>query len=663
MLMGRGTAQAFGAKYHFGEFQLDTSEWVLRQSGEILPLAPKAVQALELLVRNAGRVVSRTEMVENLWPDSFVEESNLTVTISMLRRALGDSESETTFIETVPKRGYRFVPRVRISSSARPGGTNFSSMQIIRLTHDGHVLDVGISPDARVIAYVPIEAGKYSLWIWDLESGEKRQLLPQSSALCWGLRFTHDQEQLFYITTQPNSTISVLHRMPVCGGHSQQLVVNIDAPLALSPDGLQIAFVRCFPGQHRDVLIVAYVDGSDEREIASRKHPDKFCFSAASWSPDGKLIALGASRNNELEFAVLGVPLGGGEPIELSEWEWKDMRAVEWSEDGSGLYFSATALHSNSLQIWRFSCGDGEKHRITNDPNNYEQISVAGRAEALVTMQVEPQANVWIVPASGAPRRITSGRTEGFDGLAVLAAGRIVYASTKNQQSDLWSINANGSEGRRLTHDSGFFPSASRDGRLVAYVSAQGSTLHIWCMFADGGNKKQLTKGAGESHPSISPDGRWVVYTPLGEGRNTLWKVSTDGGMPVQLTRDSMAIKPVVSPDGTMIACVYRTDEAHRWKVAVLSSDGGTPLRTFALPYPYNQVIRWTLDSKALIYVDRCDGVHNLWRQPLDGTASTQLTNFTEDAIFYYDWLGDDGRLVVSRGAKTRDIVLIRNFE
>ena len=87
--MGRGTAQAFGAKYHFGEFQLDTSEWVLRQSGEILPLAPKAVQALELLVRNAGRVVSRTEMVENLWPDSFVEESNLTVTISMLRRALG----------------------------------------------------------------------------------------------------------------------------------------------------------------------------------------------------------------------------------------------------------------------------------------------------------------------------------------------------------------------------------------------------------------------------------------------------------------------------------------------------------------------------------------------------------------------------------------------
>ena len=187
-------------------------------------------------------------------------------------------------------------------------------MQIIRLTHDGHVLDVGISPDARLLAYVPIEAGRYSLWIWNLDSQEKRQLLPPSSALCWGLRFTHDQKDLFYITTQPNSTISVLNRMPVSGGTSLELVVNIDAPLALSPDGLQIAFVRCYPGQHKDVIIVANVDGSDEREIAVRQHPDKFCFSAASWSPDGRLIAIGASRNNELEFAVLGVPLDGSAP-------------------------------------------------------------------------------------------------------------------------------------------------------------------------------------------------------------------------------------------------------------------------------------------------------------------------------------------------------------
>jgi hypothetical protein len=61
------------------------------------------------------------------------------------------------------------------------------------------------------------------------------------------------------------------------------------------------------------------------------------------------------------------------------------------------------------------------------------------------------------------------------------------------------------------------------------------------------------------------------------------------------------------------------------------------------MPYSYNQVIRRTLDSQALIYVDRQEGVHNLWLQPLDGAAPTQITNFTEDAIFYYDWLDDEG--------------------
>ncbi len=64
-------AEAFGAKYRFGEFQLDTTELVLRQSGKILPLAPKAVQALELLIRNAGRVVSRTRTGRERERDNF----------------------------------------------------------------------------------------------------------------------------------------------------------------------------------------------------------------------------------------------------------------------------------------------------------------------------------------------------------------------------------------------------------------------------------------------------------------------------------------------------------------------------------------------------------------------------------------------------------------
>jgi Tol biopolymer transport system component len=613
-------------------------------------------------------------MIAALWPDLFVEESNLTVTISMLRKVLGDGTNGTRFIETVAKRGYRFVPAATpAGKTASTGSDHFSAMQIVRLTHDGHVMDMAISPDARLLAYVQIDAGKQSLWIKDVATDERWQLLPTDQALCWGLRFTHDGQTLFFITTQPNSTISVLYRIGVRGGVAYRVAVNVDAPIALSPDGTQLAFVRSFPGQHKDVVIIANVDGSAEREIASRQHPDKFSFACASWSRDGKLIALGASRDNGMEAAILGLSPDGGSPKELSKWQWQAMCAVAWSGDGKNLYFSAMLLKSNSFQIWQLAYPDGEVRRITNDPNNYEEISVAEQSATLVTMQTEALANLWLVPTAGSARRLTSGRTEGFEGLAV-TGDLIVYASTTNQVADLWSIGADGTNRKRLTGAGGSLPSASRDGHIVAYASSAGSTLHIWCMDAAGGNQRQLTDGGGESYPSISPDGEWVVYTALTRERNTLWKISTSSSELIQLTRHSIAIKPVVSPDGTQIACAYRADEADNWKIAVLSIDGGLPLLTFTLPYPYNQVIRWTPDGRALTYLDRQHGVYNIWKQPLSGAAPTQLTNFTEDTIYYYDWLDSDdqssrpaeaalaARLIVARGIKTRDIVMIRNF-
>jgi len=151
-------AQTHGETYWFADFELNTTEGVLRKKGEIVPLAPKALKALELLVRNAGSVVSRSDMVESLWPDAIVEESNLTVTISNLRRALGDSDTGTKFIETVPKRGYRFVRPVVTTRNGAVSSDSFRSMRIVRLTYAGRVLDVAISPDGRLLAYVPIDA-------------------------------------------------------------------------------------------------------------------------------------------------------------------------------------------------------------------------------------------------------------------------------------------------------------------------------------------------------------------------------------------------------------------------------------------------------------------------------------------------------------------------
>lgn len=102
--------------YEFGPFAVNTCERVLRRDGQIVPLPPKAVDTLILLIENAGIVVSKDELLEKIWPGSFVEESNLASAISMLRKTLGDKPSDPKYIKTVSKRGYRFIALVTKSS-------------------------------------------------------------------------------------------------------------------------------------------------------------------------------------------------------------------------------------------------------------------------------------------------------------------------------------------------------------------------------------------------------------------------------------------------------------------------------------------------------------------------------------------------------------------
>lgn len=98
--------------YEFGSFRLDAKERLLLHDGDIVPLSPKAFDMLLALVENSGHLLEKNELMQKLWPDTFVEEGSLAQNISLLRKALGESESQK-FIETVPRRGYRFVASVR----------------------------------------------------------------------------------------------------------------------------------------------------------------------------------------------------------------------------------------------------------------------------------------------------------------------------------------------------------------------------------------------------------------------------------------------------------------------------------------------------------------------------------------------------------------------
>src|SRR5215510_6314757 len=98
--------------YQFGVFAVDTDQRIVLREGKPLPLAPKLFETLLILVEQNGRIVSKDELMSRLWPDTFVEDSNLTFNIQQLRKSLGDNARNPVYIETVARRGYRFISGV-----------------------------------------------------------------------------------------------------------------------------------------------------------------------------------------------------------------------------------------------------------------------------------------------------------------------------------------------------------------------------------------------------------------------------------------------------------------------------------------------------------------------------------------------------------------------
>jgi TolB protein len=207
------------------------------------------------------------------------------------------------------------------------------------------------------------------------------------------------------------------------------------------------------------------------------------------------------------------------------------------------------------------------------------------------------------------------------------------------------------------------YPTVSPDGRYIVFVSTRTGNSNLYRLDMQTGDQMQLTKGTSEEFPVISADGKWVIYTATGSTNFTLWKVPIDGGESIQLT-DKLSQWPAVSPDGQNIACWYRADPSARWQIAIIPISGGDPQKVFNVPSTAETPIpmRWMPDGQGISFVDTRNGISNLWNQPLDGSAPRQLTQFTADQIFWFDWSLDGKQLACSRGTGTSDVVLISEF-
>ena len=549
-----------------------------------------------------------------------------------------------------------------------PAGPAFQNASITKLTSTGRSVGALISPDGKYVVHILNEAGKQGLWVRQTATSSNVPVVAPDDGNFVGLTFSNDGNYVYFVKGERGATVRSLYQVPVLGGSHKKLIEDVDSAITFSPDGKQFAFVRHSTGE--SALLVVNADGSGERKLLTYKQPDVFL--SLAWSPDGKVIAASTRKvSGGFRSELVAVQVADGSEKVIGTQKWRGIGGVAWLADGRSLVISAVdqTPGSGQFQIWQLSYPEGEPRRITNDLNNYAGVSASADSSTLVTVQSDAVTNIWVAPAGDATRarQITSGSSR-YNQISFTGDGRrLVYLSDASGTADIWVMDVDGKNQKQLTSDAGanVFAAASPDGRYIVFDSNRAGnlmTFNVWRMGTDGSNPRQLTQGEGEYFPTCSADGQWVLYTPIGaNGTPSLWKVPIDGGEPVKLS-DRLALRAAVSPDGKWIACQSVSDPpASKPKIAIFPFEGGPPAKLLDVPFTQQIQFRWSADGKDILYLDDKDGVTNIWSQSVASGAPKQVTNFTSDQIFSFDWSRDGKQLACARGVVTTDVILLKD--
>ncbi len=601
--------------YEFGAFRLDAAERVLWRGEELIVLPPKVFDTLWMLVKREGSVVSKSELMEAIWAGAFVEESNLSQNVYMLRRTLGVDEQGRQFIETVPRRGYRFAVPVKslgettqapfVSPSAQDVRPHTSSRYVFlaglgvlilsalgfgiyqfvnrsgekddpkiapieqirfqSLTDSDDVAFPTISPNGELLAYVRLEKQQGSVWVKQIATGSSVQTLPPSREGYRSLAFSPDGKYLFF---REEADPGAIYQTSAFGGVPKKVAENVWSDFSVSPDGKQFAFIRRDAGRNAHLLILSNIEGSGERELIERQSPLNEGGVAPAWSPDGtKLIFTAALQRHDLHV-LLTVDVVTGQETELKTPRWRAIFRALWTPNSKQLILTARATDESYSQVWMLAYPDGEVRRLTNDLESYFWISLSADGRMLVAREQRIITNLWLLTDGDVKeaKQLTFGERglDGFVGLAWTPDGKIIFSSFAGNITDLYSMNPDGSNRVQLTANAGqenTYPTISQDGRYIVFTSNRTGTRQIWRMDIDGRNQKQLTFGeeqkARAHSAALSPDGTEVFFIKREAGPTSIWKVSIEGGTPVPVSRLTNATPEgflSISPDGKWLA-------------------------------------------------------------------------------------------------------------
>lgn len=565
----------------FGTFEVDLRLGELRKNGMRLKLTGQPFQILVILLEHPGDLVTREQLKRRLWPsDTFVDfDRGLNAAINRVREALGDSAENPRFVETLPRRGYRFIaplvdcrparatltaadsnvsPAQTITSlgalpasegsernpvprrvqvllggastlavlavltvallsrpSRGPNEWDLQAMKVSRLTQSGNAVNVAISPDGHYVVYALREGEKQGLNVRQVATGSDLQILPPDEILIYGLTFSPDGNYIDFVRSEKNNPVNTFLYRIPTLGGSSHLVMQ------------------------------AGMDFS------------------TSYSPDGAQFAF-LRVNGEEQVDLLIAHADGSNERVLATRPYLDgfTAGTAWSPDGKTIAFSSVESKKSIRSVlWAVSVGDGSVREIYSTPNQIGRPCWLPDGSGLLApigsnIYQFLRGQLWFISfPRGQARRLTNDPMDYQWSLNLAQDGRTLVDIAQTRVSDLWiAPGGDTTKAKQVTrndHSVGGF-SWKSDNRIF-FATGNGN---LALLNSDGNARTLLTANdypVGD--PSACGDGRYVVYSTHGE-KAGIWRMDADGSNPIRIADEPVATSPQCSPDGRWVIYV-----------------------------------------------------------------------------------------------------------
>ncbi len=539
------------------------------------------------------------------------------------------------------------------------------NMQITKLTENGAAVSGAISPDGRWIAFVK-RGEQQSLWVKQIATGSEAQVVPPGPGWFGNRRptFSPDGNYIYYEHTDPaNEDETLLYSVPSLGGTPQRILDDLMTPVAFSPDGKQMVFAHFDAGSsNKPQLAIANSDGSNRHVIAEREAL-AVNNSSLSWSADGKLIAVSQYQLEKDRLSSLLIFTPDGTVVKSFPYPFL-VDGVAWLPDSSGMFLQVRSRENNLRAQIRFQpYPSGPIQNVTNDLNEYRNITVTADGKALATVQEQASSAVYVgnAPAKWTdeiklnPAPITPGQADG-GGLQWGSDGKIYFTDNESRS---FRMNSDGSSRVQIPdRDTSAFYAISCGPDATVFAQLRDNNLNLFRQSSGTGEIKQLTSERDAENPVCTRDGKFVYYVDYFDGG--LKRVSTATGTSEMVAKAS-SNGAALSPDDKRIAFLQYAE--HKSNLVVQDLDGGNKI-SLSSSGVVNRP-QWTPDGRALI-LDKATGAGtNLFYQPLDGSKPTQITHFDSEPLQISGYsLSPDGKQIAITRAKVNDsdLILFTNF-